>query len=125
MLRASRVGLLAFAVLLLAAGVAYAQSQATTGVIQGTVKNESGAPMAGANVTLTNTGTNFEKTIATDSAGRFRAVLLPLGRYKVSAAANEYATIVQEGVDLAVGQTLELDLVVKPASVSEAITVTA
>jgi outer membrane receptor for ferrienterochelin and colicin len=116
---------LALAMLLLVAGVAHAQSQATTGVIQGTVNDENGTAVAGANVTLTNTGTNFSKAVATDSAGRFRAVLLPLGRYNVTVSANEYANLVQEGVDLAVGQTIDLPLRLKLASVSEAITVTA
>ena len=51
---------------------AFAQSQATTGVIEGTVRDESGAVAPGATVTLKNTATNFERVVTTDADGRFR-----------------------------------------------------
>ena len=53
-------GLLAFALLVVPA-FAVAQSQATTGVIEGTVSDPSGAPIAGATVIVKNTATNFEQ----------------------------------------------------------------
>ena len=80
----------------LAAG-ARAQSQATTGVIEGTVFDESGAVVAGASVALKNTATNFERVVVTDVDGRFRGLLLPLGPYRVSASLTGFATLVREG----------------------------
>ena len=65
---------------------AFAQSQATTGVIEGTVVDPSGAALPGATVTLQNTATNFERVVVSDGAGRFRAPLLPLGPYRVTVA---------------------------------------
>ena len=59
MRRALRASLCAAALLLAAASGVLAQSQATTGVIQGTVTSEGNA-VAGASVVLTNTATNFE-----------------------------------------------------------------
>jgi hypothetical protein len=41
------------------ASLLYAQSQATTGSIEGSVSDASGRQIPGANVTLLNTGTNF------------------------------------------------------------------
>jgi len=48
---------------------ARAQSQATTGVIEGTVLDESGAPIPSATVTFRNTATNFERVVSTDTDG--------------------------------------------------------
>ena len=56
-----------------------AQSQATTGVIEGTVLDQREAPLPGAAVAIRNTDTNFEKASNTGADGRFRGVLLPLG----------------------------------------------
>ncbi|HEV7785039.1 MAG TPA: carboxypeptidase-like regulatory domain-containing protein, partial [Thermoanaerobaculia bacterium] len=63
----------------------FAQSQATTGVIEGIVTNESGGALPGATVTLRNTATNFEKVVVTGGDGSFRALLLPLGPYRITA----------------------------------------
>ena len=79
-----RPPLLVLAGLLALSVPAGAQSQATTGVIEGTVLDESGAPVPAATVTLRNTATNFERAVTTDTDGRFRGLLLPLGPYRVS-----------------------------------------
>ena len=70
---------------------AWAQSQATTGVIEGTVVDESGAAVPGASVVLKNTATNFERQVTTDKDGRFRGLLLPLGPYKVTVSLKGFA----------------------------------
>jgi hypothetical protein len=114
-------------VLILAAGLAaplFAQSQATTGVIEGTVLDESGAAVPGAGVTMRNTATNFERTAATDNDGRFRGLLLPLGPYRVTVAKPGFATLVRDGINLAVGQTVTLNLALKVSNVQEEVVVT-
>src|SRR5262245_2611248 len=123
MVRASRWGLTLVLLLFVAAG-AFAQSSATTGTIQGRVADSNGSGVASAAVVLTNTGTNFERGLATDSGGRFRGILLPLGTYRVEVTADGYATLIREGVSLAVGQTIDLVLIVQPVTVEESITVT-
>ncbi|HXT19449.1 MAG TPA: carboxypeptidase-like regulatory domain-containing protein, partial [Thermoanaerobaculia bacterium] len=123
MARAFRAGSIALALLLAVAAGVQAQSQATTGVIQGDVTSEGNA-VAGAAVVLTNTATNFEKTVPTDGGGRYRAVLLPLGPYRITVAAEGYSNLVREGIELSVGQTLEIDLALQPPTVTESITVT-
>ena len=85
MIRSRRLAsVLAVALLLLVPALALAQSQATTGVIEGTVSDPTGAPIPGATVVVKNTATNLERTLATDADGRFRALLLPLGPYRVT-----------------------------------------
>ncbi|HEV7502754.1 MAG TPA: carboxypeptidase-like regulatory domain-containing protein, partial [Vicinamibacteria bacterium] len=101
-----------------------AQSQATTGVIEGTIVDESGAPAPGASVTVRNTATNFERALTTDAQGRFRGLLLPLGPYRVTVALTGFATLVRDGINLAVGQSVTLDFKLKVSTVQEEVVVT-
>ncbi|HEY4564036.1 MAG TPA: carboxypeptidase-like regulatory domain-containing protein, partial [Thermoanaerobaculia bacterium] len=59
------VRLLAVVLFLVWMPAVFAQSQATTGVIEGIVTDESGGVLPGATVTLRNTETNFEKVVVT------------------------------------------------------------
>lgn len=102
----------------------FAQSQATTGVIEGTAFDESGAVLPGVTVTLLNTATNFEQVLVTDARGRFRGVLLPLGPYRVTAALEGFSTLVREGLELTVGQTINLRLEMKVSATEDEIVVT-
>lgn len=119
-----RTGLLGVALLVACAATAGAQSQATTGVIEGTVADEDGSVLPGATVALRNTATNYEQVVTTGPEGRFRAVLLPLGPYRITVTLDGFATLIREGIDLAVGQTINLPLELK-RGVEEEITVTA
>ena len=110
--------------LVLLAPVALAQSQATTGLVEGTVTDPSGAVMPGVSVTLTNTATNYEKTLTTDDRGRYRAPLLPLGPYKVSASLDGFATLVREGLELNLGATLTVNIQMQVKAAEEEIVVT-
>ena len=114
------------AALALSLGTAvHAQSQATTGIIEGVVSDESGGVLPGVSVTLLNTATNFDRGLVTDANGRFRGVLLPLGPYRVTASLSGFATLVREGLNLAVGQTLSLALTLNISAVEQEILVTA
>ena len=104
---------------------ARAQSQATTGVIEGTVSDAQGGRLPGATVTLTNTGTNFTRQLVTDENGRFQGLLLPLGMYKLSAELTGFGSYVQEGIELNVGSTATIQVVLQVASVQQEVTVTA
>jgi len=88
------------------------------------VVDASGAPAPGASVTIRNTATNFERALTTDTGGRFRGLLLPLGPYRVTVALAGFATLVRDGINLAVGQTITLDLALKVSTVQEEVVVT-
>src|SRR5262245_10951139 len=103
---------------------AAAQSQITTGVIEGTITDASGGVVPGANVEARSLDTNQTRTRTTDAGGRFVFLQLPPGRYTVTVTLSGFATVVQEGVTLTVGQTLTLNHVMKPSSVAETVTVT-
>ncbi|MBO0721743.1 MAG: carboxypeptidase regulatory-like domain-containing protein, partial [Blastocatellia bacterium] len=86
--------------------VAQAQSQITTGVIQGTVKDESGAIIAGAAVEVKNLDNNITKILKTDENGRYVFLQLQPGRYTLTIGRQGYAMLVQENLSLTVGQTI-------------------
>jgi hypothetical protein len=108
-----------------AASSAFAQSQATTGVIEGTVSDSGGAPLPGAAVAIRNTATNFEKTTVSGPDGRFRGLALPLGPYRLTVTLQGFSTLVREGLDLGVGQTINVTLTLSLSQKSESVTVTA
>jgi hypothetical protein len=114
---------LAIAVSLLTPSI-FAQSQANTGTIEGVVSDPSGKSVPNATVTLTNVGTNFTRVLATDEEGRFRGLLLPLGPYKVTVKASGFATSVREGLDLAVGQSIALNMTLSVSQIDQLISVT-
>jgi len=114
-----------FLALLILPTLAFAQSQATTGVIEGTVVDASGAVLPGVTVSIKNTATNYEQNVVTDKEGRFRGVLLPLGPYEVTASLEGFGRQTQKGLQLQVGQTLTLSMKLSQAAVSEQIVVTA
>jgi hypothetical protein len=103
---------------------ARAQSQATTGVIEGIVYDQSNAVVIGATVTVKNKDTGFERAAVTDDNGRFRAVLLPSGTYTLDVQKQGFAKLIREAIEVTVGQTLNFNLILQPAGASESVTVT-
>jgi outer membrane receptor protein involved in Fe transport len=99
--------------ILLFSSTLFAQSQATTGNIEGRVLDPNGAAVPNVNVTATNKDTGFGKTVMADSEGTFVVVLLPPGRYTVEAkAASGFQPSTYENVTVTVGgkTTLEITL---------------
>jgi hypothetical protein len=105
--------------------LAFSQSQANTGTIEGTVSDPSGKAVARAQIIITNLGTNFTRELVSDDEGRFRGLLLPLGPYRVTTKAPNFGTNVREGLDLAVGQTISLPVVLSISQVEQVVSVSA
>jgi len=84
------------AALVVALGVAHplAQSQAINGTIEGTITDQSGAAMPGVTVTVSNLDTGDSRVVVSNEAGVYRAPLLPLGRYRVTAELQGFRKIV-------------------------------
>jgi hypothetical protein len=98
----------------------YAQSQATSGNIEGRVLDPNGAAVPNMSITATNQGTGLEKTVTTDSEGLYRFVLLPPGTYTVrAAAASGFDPIELRNVVVTVGgqTTLDINLSIKGSDV--------
>jgi hypothetical protein len=107
------------------AALAHAQSQAINGSIEGVVRDSSGAVLAGVTVTVTNTDTGLQRTLTTDANGSYRAVLLPLGTYRVKSEFKGFKTMERAGVSLSAGQTAVLDFAMEVGGVEETVSVTA
>src|SRR5437660_598108 len=118
--------LCAFFVLTLALGLAssgWGQSQITAGAVQGDVLDEKGGSVAGATVEAKNLATNFVQTDTTNADGHFAFLSLAPGRYTLTISKPGFATIVQENVNLTVGQTITLPVTMKVSSVAQQIVV--
>ena len=104
---------LVFALLVLTvfATTASAQSQITTGVIQGTVTDPTGATVPGVTVEARNLETNLSRTIVTEGDGRFVFLQLPPGNYKLTFTLSGFATLVQENLPLTVEQAITIPAV--------------
>ena len=98
--------------------------QITTGVIQGSVTDATGASLPGVTVEARNLDTNLSRTLVTESDGRFVFLQLPPGNYRVTFTLSGFATLVQENVPLTVGQAVTLPVAMKVSGVSETVTVT-
>src|SRR5713101_7403541 len=119
--------LYAFFVLTLALGLvssAWGQSQSTAGAVQGDVLDEKGGSVAGATVEAKNLATNFVQTETSNTDGHFAFLSLAPGRYTLTISKAGFATIVQENVNLTVGQTISIPVTMKISTVAQQIVVT-
>ena len=99
-------------------------AQAITGTIEGTVTDEDGGSLPGVTVTIINTATGYEGILSTNASGFFQAPQLPVGPYAVTFELEGFATLIREGLDLALGQTITLRIQMQLSTVGEEITVT-
>jgi outer membrane receptor protein involved in Fe transport len=94
-----------FLALIAAPPASRAQSAPGAASVAGTVTDESGAPIAGASVTLKGAGT---KSATSDASGAFSIAGVPPGSYVLSVTKGGYATAVQNDVIVLAGQTLNV-----------------
>lgn len=94
-----------------------------TGSISGTVADRSGAAVAGAQVTVTETNTNTVRVLTTDSGGRYVANLLPLGNYMVKVTAPSFQGAEKVGLRLEAQGSPEINFTLLPATVSSQVVV--
>src|SRR5436190_2512325 len=98
-------------------------AQMATGNIGGLVEDSSGAVIANAKVTLIHSGTKQTRVVTTNDRGEFRAPLLPIGEYDVSAEFQGFKRATVSGVRLLVDQTVALPIRLDPGSLSETVEV--
>jgi hypothetical protein len=107
---------------LLVAGRLFAS---VTASISGTVKDASGASIAGATVTATNTGTGIAETRTTNGQGFYSFQLLPLGTYVLTVEQTGFKEYQQTELVLDVNSALTVDATLQVGQVSEKIEVAA
>jgi len=110
--RLARIVVVALIALAAAFGVApsvQAQTDATSGTIEGVVSDATGGVLPGATVRLTNAATGFVRDVVTDEEGRYRGLALPLGTYGIAVEMSGFAKGLREDVVLALGRVLRID----------------
>ena len=77
----------------------------TRGVLQGTVVDEAGNPVAGAEVTVTSNAQGFNNTTTTNASGGFTVNALPTGTYTVRVSQGGTPLVEDRGARVVAGQT--------------------
>lgn len=108
---------------LLLSGAVYAQIDA--GGIRGTVKDQSGAVVSGAKVTLTNEETALAIETTTSDDGNYSFTPVKIGIYTVEVEMQGFTKGTQHHVTVEVQQQIKADFTLMPGSVSESVEVTA
>src|SRR5688572_6959256 len=109
-----------FLALLLAIASAPALAQETTGAIEGSVKDPSGAILPG--VTVQVVGPSGTLVAVTDERGEYRFPRLPSGRYTVKATLDGFAPNTKT-VDLTVGTNARAEFTLSVGAVTETVEV--
>lgn len=100
-------------------------AQSTRGSLTGTVKDQTGAVIAGAKVLVTEVGTGVSSETITTSAGAYRFPELALGSYNVTISAPGFATSTSTGALITINSTTVLNAVLRPGAATQTVTVDA
>ncbi|MGI0134780.1 MAG: carboxypeptidase-like regulatory domain-containing protein, partial [Candidatus Micrarchaeaceae archaeon] len=113
----------ALGVILFIAVAAVVSAQLPTAAILGTVKDTSGASVAGATLTARNVDTNQTRTTVSDAGGAYRFAALPVGNYEVRAERTGFEVVVRSGLSLVVSQQAVVDFTLQLGAVSQTVEV--
>lgn len=106
------------------AGSAFAQTS-TTGSIEGTVTDTTGAAVPGITIRVTSPNLISAQTATTDESGRYRIHNLPPGRYAVSVeAVKGFAKFERGDVEVNLSRTSAVEIQLQPAGAQASVTIT-
>ncbi|MDP8983259.1 MAG: TonB-dependent receptor [Acidobacteriota bacterium] len=97
----------------------------STGAIQGTVADATGAVVPNASVSVRNEATGEERVVQTDAAGLYSVPSLTLGRYRVEVKSPGMQTVAASGLVIEVSTTVTQNFTLRVASASEIVEITA
>src|SRR5437868_3029071 len=118
--------LLSGAILVISPGSVFVWAQAvSTSQITGTVKDQTGAVLPGAEITVTQTDTGARRTVLSDETGSYILANLPIGPYRLEVGLPGFRTYLQTGIVLQVGSNPTIPVVLAVGQVSEQIEVAA
>lgn len=105
----NRIVVIAITMLLFTAA-AFAQANASSADLSGTVVDQNGAVIAAATVTVKNNATGVSRTATTNEAGEYKFVALPPGDYSITTEAKSFKKSVISPIQLTIGQAAELTI---------------
>ena len=115
--------------LLIACGIVWTASpalaQVASGSITGIVKDQAGAVVAGATVTVTDIATNRQRIVASSGGGVYTAPGLAPGAYRIDIELAGFKPTRRDGILVSTGETLRVDFELAVGAVREQVAVTA
>lgn len=120
-----RITILALLVMVLWTVSASGQSDVSSATLKGTITDPNDALVAGATITATSIDKGISKAATTGAEGNFQIPLLPPGAYKIEVTAQGFKRVLQENVQLSVGQSLVYDVQLSTGSISAQVSITA
>ncbi len=108
-------------ILFLGAAPVFAQFE--TASVLGTVKDPSGAVVAGVTITLTNTETGISATQTTDARGNYEFFTVRIGTYLVTAEKTGFSMAMADNVKVGIGARQRVDLTMTVGQVTETVQV--
>ena len=104
-------------------GPTVAHAQFDTATVVGTVRDNSGAVVPGATVTLTNLDTGISMTRVSDASGSYEFMNVRVGRYKVTAELQGFSTALADNIQVTVGARQRVELQLTPGNLTETVEV--
>jgi len=99
-------------------------AQETTGGLQGTVKDPSGAVVSRAQIVLTGSSLIGEKSVETDNTGSYHFANLPPGTYSMTVTAKGFNTVKRAGLNIEVGHLPTMDITLEVGASATVVEVT-
>jgi len=109
----------------LAVGAVPVRAQVAAGEMTGLVKNQAGAAVPGATVTVTDVNTNRQRVVTSSAEGVYAVPSLVPGDYRVDVELTGFRAVRRAGIHLATGEKVRIDFDLAVGNVSEQVTVTA
>ena len=118
------VGQVCLGILMAVAAATAAHAQIGASALTGIVRDPRGAAVPGAAVTAVAADTNLPRTAVTGPAGDYVIQGLAPGAYRLDVELRGFKPLTREGVRVATGETVRLDLALEVGGVNERVTVT-
>jgi len=109
----------------LAAAAAPARAQVAAGEMTGLVKDQAGAAVPGATVTVTDVNTNRQRIVTSSAQGVYTVPSLAPGDYRVDVELAGFRSVRRAGIHLATGEKARIDFDLVLGNIREQVTVTA
>jgi len=100
-------------------------AQGITGSITGTITDETGAAVGGANVTVRHVETNATRIVTTSDVGSYTVTQLPPGVYSVKVDKATFKAFQQDNITLQINQVVQINAQLTVGAQTETVLVTA
>jgi hypothetical protein len=120
---ARALGALTLITAIVLANPSIAAAQAATGTLLGNVRDESGAAVPGATITLTEVQTSIGRTAVSNETGYYTFTNLSPGVYRVEGELQGFKKFIREGVEVRVNTTIRVDVPLTVGALTESVNV--